>query len=168
MTVLRLCKIAVSASAGALILLVALNNVLDYRTNFEVVQHILSMDAIPPSALTWRAVTSPALHHLCYAFIIATEFFSAGLTLRGAWRLWETRAASAQAFNAAKTLAAAGLTIAFLLYFFGFMAIGGEWFQMWRAGIYNMQEPAFRFIGSVGLALIFLMLADGDASSEAG
>lgn len=164
----RLCKIAVSAAAGALILMVGLNNLFDYGTNFEVVQHILSMDAIPPSPLTWRAVTSPVLHHLCYAFIIATEFVSAGLALFGVWRLWKMRAAPAEAFNAAKSLAAAGLTIGFLLYFFGFMAIGGEWFQMWRAGVYNMQEPAFRFIGSVGLALVFLMLADGDAPSKAG
>jgi predicted small integral membrane protein len=166
--ILRLCKVAVSAAAGVLILLVGLNNLLDYRTNFDVVQHILSMDAIPPSPLTWRAVSSPALHHLCYAFIVAAEFVSAGLALFGAWRLWKMRAAPAEAFNATKTLAAAGLTIGFLLYFLGFMAIGGEWFQMWRAGVYNMQEPAFRFIGSVGLALIFLTLADGDAPSKAG
>ena len=40
------------------------------------------------------------------------------------------------------------------------MAIGGEWFQMWRAGAYNMQEPAFRFIGSVGLVLLFINQRD--------
>ncbi len=32
---------------------------------------------------------------------------------------------------------------------------------MWRAGVYNMQEPAFRFIGSVGLALVFIALPEG-------
>jgi predicted small integral membrane protein len=156
----RFAKIAVAAAAGVLILLVALDNVVDYGTNFDVVQHILSMDAIPPTPLVWRAITNPALHHLCYWFIILSEFVSAGLTLYGAWLLWRARADAATAFNHAKGPAIAGLAIGFLLYFFGFMAIGGEWFQMWRAGVYNMQEPAFRFIGSVGVAMIFIALAD--------
>lgn len=157
---IRLAKIAVAAAAGVLILLVAFGNVVDYGTNFDVVKHILSMDMIPPSPLTARAITSPALHHLCYGFIIASEFVAAGLTLYGAWLLWRARKSEAAAFNNAKGMAVAGLTVGFLLYFFGFMAVGGEWFQMWRAGDYNMQEPAFRFIGSVGIAMIFLALAD--------
>jgi predicted small integral membrane protein len=158
----RLAKIAIAFSAGFLILLVALGNVLDYGTNLDVVQHILSMDMIPPSPLKWRAITSPALHQLFYLFIIATEFVSAALTLYGTWVLWQARAGGAAAFNAAKSTAIAGLTVGFLLYLLGFMAVGGEWFQMWRAGVYNMQEPAFRFIGSVGIAMIFIALADVD------
>jgi predicted small integral membrane protein len=158
--IVRLAKIAVALSSGVLILLVALDNVFDYGVNFEVVQHILSMDMTPPGPLKSRAITSPALHHLCYLFIIATEFVSAALTLYGAWNLWKARAGGAAAFNEAKATAIAGLCVGFLLYFLGFMAVGGEWFQMWRAGVYNMQEPAFRFIGSVGLAMIFIALAD--------
>jgi predicted small integral membrane protein len=158
----RLAKIAVAFSAGFLILLVALGNVFDYGANFDVVQHILSMDMIPPGPLKWRAVTSPALHHLCYLFIILTEFASAALTLSGAWLLWRARAEAAAVFNNAKSAAVAGLCVGFLLYLLGFMAVGGEWFQMWRAGVYNMQEPAFRFIGSVGIAMIFVSLADAE------
>ncbi len=159
---IRIAKIALAASAGVLILLVGINNLLDYGTNFDVVKHILSMDMIPPSPLTWRAITNPALHHLCYWFIIAAEFVAAGLTLYGAWTLWLRRAGDAAGFNTGKGMAVAGLSIAFSLYFFGFMAIGGEWFQMWRAGAYNMQEAAFRFIGCVGLVLIFLNQRDVD------
>lgn len=162
---IRYAKIAIAASAGALILLVALGNVMDYGTNFDVVQHILSMDMIPPSPLKWRAVTSPALHHLCYLFIIATEFVAGALTLYGGWILWGARAAPAQNFNQAKGVAVAGMTIGFLLYFLGFMAVGGEWFQMWRAGVYNMQEPAFRFIGGIGISMIFIALADEGAGA---
>ncbi len=160
--IIRWTRIAVAAAAGVLILLVALGNVFDYGANFDVVQHILSMDMIPPSALQWRAVTSPALHHLCYGFIIAAEFVSAGLTLFGAWLMWQVRAGEARTFNDAKGMAIAGLTVGFLLYFFGFMGVGGEWFQMWRAGVYNMQEPAFRFIGSVGIAMIYIALPDAE------
>jgi predicted small integral membrane protein len=39
--------------------------------------------------------------------------------------------------------------------------VGGEWFQMWQSQIWNGQESAFRFIGSIGLILIILSLDDG-------
>jgi len=159
---IRFAKIGLAASAGVLIGLVAINNIFDYGTNFDVVQHILSMDMIPPGPLAWRAIKSPTLHHLGYWLIILAEFVSAVLTLYGSWLLWRARGVEASRFNAAKEMAIAGLAVGFLLYFFGFMAIGGEWFQMWRAGAYNMQEPAFRFIGSVGLVMIFLGQRDMD------
>ena len=111
----RVSKIALAASAGVLVLLVAINNLTDYDTNFDVVRHILSMDAIPPSPLTWRAIASPALHHLCYWFIIAAEFAAGGLTLFGAWLLWEARTGDGAGFNAAKGMAVAGLAAAFSL-----------------------------------------------------
>jgi predicted small integral membrane protein len=158
----RIAKIAVAAAMGLVMLVVALGNVLDYGTNFDVVQHILSMDEVPVTPFKWRAITSPALHHVFYLLIIAVEFASAALSLYGAWILWGARTRSAGAFNAAKSLAIAGLALGFLLYSFGFMGVGGEWFQMWRAGVYNLQEPAFRFIGMLGLSLIFVSLVDID------
>lgn len=160
--ILRVSKILLAASAGLLILLIGLNNIFDYGTNFEVVRHILSMDTIPPSPLTWRAITAPALHHLCYLFIIGAEFAAAAAALYGAFLLWRARSAPAAQFNAAKAIAIAGLVGAFSLYFFGFMAVGGEWFQMWRSQGFNEQEPAFRFIGSIGLLLIFLNQRDAE------
>jgi predicted small integral membrane protein len=40
------------------------------------------------------------------------------------------------------------------------MAIGGEWFQMWRDGIYNAQEPVFRFIVCIGIAILIVNQPD--------
>ncbi len=154
---IRISKIFLVAAVGALILLVAINNVTDYDTNYDVVSHVMSMDEVPPgSPLAWRAITNPTLHRLLYGFIIATEFVAASLSLVGGWKLWRMRAAEGARFNAAKDVAIAGLALAVGLYLFGFMAIGGEWFQMWRSGTYNMQQAAFRFIGCAGLVLIFL------------
>ena len=68
-----------------------------------------------------------------YAFIIAIEFAAAALILAGVWRLLLARKAQATQFNAAKDVAIAGLALAVGLYLFGFMAVGGEWFQMWRS-----------------------------------
>ena len=154
---IRISKIFLVAAVGALILLVAINNVTDYDTNYDVVSHVMSMDEVPPgSPLACRAITNPTLHRLLYGFIIATEFVAASLILVGGWKLWRMRGTEAPSFNAAKDVAIAGLALAVGLYLFGFMSIGGEWFQMWRSGTYNMQQAAFRSIGCAGLILIFL------------
>lgn len=158
----RLAKIAVTAACGVLLVLVAVNNVFDYGVNFDVVRHILAMDMIPAGPFSWRAITAPIVHHLLYFFIIAAEFCAGFATLLGVMRLWAQRSAKARVFNSTKQMATAGVAGGLLLYLFGFMTVGGEWFQMWRAGPYNMQEPAFRFIGSLGIALIFLSLPDPD------
>ncbi|WP_292531437.1 DUF2165 family protein [Methylocystis sp.] len=153
---IRFSKILLTAALGALILLVAINNVTDYETNYQIVSRVMSMDQVPAgSPLEWRAVTNPTLHRMLYAFIIAVEFAAAALILAGAWRLLLTRKAEGTRFNAAKGVAIAGIALAVGLYLFGFMAVGGEWFQMWRVGP-DLQQAAFRFIGSAALALLFL------------
>jgi len=53
---------------------------------------------------------------------------------------------------------AAGL--GFLVWFFGFMVIGGEWFQMWQSSQWNGQQPAFRFYLTILAVLIFVMQKD--------
>lgn len=153
---MRYSKILLTAALGALILLVAINNVTDYDTNYQVVSHVMSMDQVPSgSPLEWRAVTSATPHRVLYAFIIAVEFAAGALILAGVWRLLLRRNAEAARFNAAKDVATAGLALAVGLYLFGFMAVGGEWFQMWRAGP-DLQQAAFRFIGCAALVMLFL------------
>jgi predicted small integral membrane protein len=159
--VMRSAKVFLTASVGLLLLLVGVNNIFDFGTNFEVVQHILSMDALPPgAALTGRAITSATLHNLAYWLIITVEFSSGGLCVYGAFRLFTALRLDSERFEASKDIAALGLTLALALYLTGFMAIGGEWFQMWRAGVWNMQDSAFRFIGMIAFTLIFLAQPD--------
>ncbi len=55
----------------------------------------------------------------------------------------------------ARSLSTIGLLMFVLLFMGGFIAIGGEWFQMWRSTAWNGLDPAFR--NSV-LALITLVL----------
>jgi len=153
---IRYSKILLTAALGALILLVAINNVTDYATNYQFVSHVMSMDQVPAgSPLEWRAVTSVTLHRMFYAFIIAIEFSAAALVLAGVWRLLLRRKAEAARFNAAKDVAIVGLALAVGLYLFGFMAVGGEWFQMWRS-LPDAEQAAFRFIGCAALVMLFL------------
>ena len=57
-------------------------------------------------------------------------------------------------------MATLGLAAGMLFWFFGFIVVGGEWFQMWQSQIWNGQEAAFRFIASLGLFLVFLSFDD--------
>jgi predicted small integral membrane protein len=116
--------------------LVAFGNLSDYWTNFAFVKEVLDMDDVPAaSRIHWRAVTSPVLHHAGYIRIIATEIVIAALCALGAIAMARQVRAKAQPFQAAKSVAVAGLTLGFLLFEGGFVAIGGEWFGMWQARI---------------------------------
>jgi predicted small integral membrane protein len=159
----RLSKIVLVASIGLLALLIVINNVTDYDTNFQYVYHVLSMDTIfPDSTLTWRAIQNPQLQHIAYRLIIATEAAIALLCWVGAGQLLQVITATGTIFNQAKATAIYGLTLAFVFWFVGFMVLGGEWYAMWQSPDWNGQQPAFRFIGCVGIALIYLTGADGD------
>lgn len=162
MIAVRLAKIALVAAAGVFCLLVAYNNIVDYGSNFMFVQHVLSMDTtFPDNAVrSSRAITDPQVHHIAYWLIIAAELGVGLLCLAGAVRLLVLFKASAVHFNRAKTTATLGLSAGMLFWFFGFIVVGGEWFQMWQSQIWNGQEAAFRFIASLGLFLIFLSFED--------
>jgi predicted small integral membrane protein len=156
----RLLKISITASIGILVFIVGLNNILDYSTNFDFIKHILSMDLTPEGPLSSRAILSTSLHHLFYMFIIFIECAGAIFTLYGAYRLWSVRHSGSKSFNQSKTQALLGMGCLFTLYLLGFMAIGGEWFQMWRDGAYNAQEPVFRFIVCIGIAIVIVNQPD--------
>lgn len=161
--VIRTAKVLLVLLIGLCALLIGIDNIIDYPTNYAFVQHVMSMDTIfPTSTLTWRAITSPLLHHLAYGLIIAAELATGIICIAGARRLWRHRDAEARLFNAAKDLATIGLTLGFTLWFFGFMTIGGEWFQMWQSETWNGQQAAFRFIVCVGLVLLFLNQKDDE------
>ena len=161
----RISKIALVASVALFLGIVALNNVIDYGSNFDFVKHVLSMDTtFPDNTLKWRAITSPAVHHAFYVTIIAWEATTfLGLVL-GAWKLWQSRATAA-AFNAAKPLAVGALTLNLALWFFAFLTVGGEWFVMWQSQIWNGQAAAFRMFACVGIVLLFLKTPDSDPAT---
>ena len=161
MPVLRLAKISLVAAVAAFATVVAFDNVTDYGTNFVFVQHVLSMDTIfPGSAIGYRAITSPALHHAAYALIIAAEAATAALCWIGVLALMRQRRAGAAAFNRAKAWSVAGLTLGFLTWQLGFMTVGGEWFGMWQSPQWNGVPSAFRFAMVIIAVLILVAMRD--------
>jgi len=157
----RIVKIVMLGSLALFAGLVTFDNLTDYQTNYAFVRHVLSMDATPPgNALMYRSISSPSLWEAAYALIIAGEGATA-LGFAGAAALLLRRLRSqATSFNRAKGLAVVAAGLGFLVWFFGFMVIGGEWFQMWQSSQWNGQEAAFRFYLTILAVLIFVMQKD--------
>ena len=153
----RLAKVSLVALIGLFALLVGYNNIVDYGSNYEFVRHVLLMDTtFPGNALRDRAIASASLHRYAYALIIAVELICAVTCLAGALRLAARINAPAADFDRARGCAVTGLTIGFVLWFFGFMTVGAEWFLMWQSQQWNGQQAAFRVIVCIGLVLIFV------------
>lgn len=143
--------------------MVCFNNLTDYRANFDFVSHVLTMDdTFPDNQRSWRSLSSPTVHHLAYLGIILTEGLIAFFCLAGSRSMWKTRKALAEDFAQAKRKGILGLTLGVLLWWVGFMIVGGEWFLMWQSSTWNGLDPAFRNACIFVLILIYLHLPDPD------
>ena len=137
----RLSKAALVLALSAFAFMVSFNNITDYGSNFAFVQHVFSMDTtFPGNAAMYRAISTPAIWHVGYWFIIAGETLTFILFLIGGLKLLSARNKSAEAFNAAKDWTIAGATIGFLVWFVGFMVVGGECFTGNDKPITNMPD----------------------------
>ena len=160
---LRLSKIVMLLCLAAFCFLVAFGNITDYGSNFAFVQHVLSMDTtFPGNALMYRSITNPTLWTVGYWLIIFGEALTCLLFLLAALELWRARHASGRDFDKAKKFAAIATTIGFLVWSFGFMVVGGEWFAMWQSQTWNGQDAAFKFYVAIIGVLIYLNQPDGD------
>ena len=167
MVAVRLAKIALTLAAGMFCLLVGYNNIVDYDSNFMFVEHVLSMDTTFPynAVRHTRALLEPILHHIAYWLIIAIELTIGGVCIGGAVQLFQKLKAPAQSFNDTKATAIVGLAAGLGFWFFAFIVVGGEWFMMWQSETWNGQASAFRFIGSIGLILLFVTQEDRDLAA---
>jgi predicted small integral membrane protein len=152
----RIAKLVMVASLAAFALIVAFDNITDYGSNFEFVRHVLSMDTtFPGNALMYRAITNPIAWHLGYGAIILGEALTGLAFAAASVALLRNLRADGVRFNRSKRLVFIGTGLGFLIWFFGFMVVGGEWFAMWQSKAWNGQEAAFRFYMTLlGVALL--------------
>jgi predicted small integral membrane protein len=159
----RYSKIVMSLALAAFAFVTAFNNLTDYDSNFMFVRHVLSMDTLfPNNRALHRAITTPWMWHAAYWLIIAGQMLTAALLYRGTWSLWRARHGTGAAFARAKQWTTVGLTTGFVLWFFGFMVVGAEWFMMWQSQLWNGQEAAFKFYMAILGVQIFLNQPDQD------
>lgn len=161
----RYAKILMTLTLAAFAFMVTFNNITDYGSNFEFVQHVLSMDTtFPGNKAMYRAITTPALWHFAYWIIIAGEGLAFILFLLGGLQMFGARRSSAAAFDRAKKWTVTGAAVGFLVWFFGFMVVGGEWFLMWQSDTWNGQDAAFKFYTAILGVLIFVNQAEREVA----
>lgn len=159
----RIAKVVMVGSLALFASVVTFDNLADYDSNFEFVRHVLSMDTtFPGNALQYRRLTSPTLWNFAYWLIILGEGLTAlTLSVAAITLLRHLRSAGAR-FNVSKRFVSIGATLGFVVWFFGFMVVGGEWFLMWQSPLWNGQEAAFRFYLTLLAVLIFVNQRDED------
>ncbi|HNP26563.1 MAG TPA: DUF2165 domain-containing protein [Nitrosomonas sp.] len=156
----RFSKVALVWAVAFFATLAAISNLADYDSNFTIIGHVLRMDTtFPDNNGMWRAIEASWVHHLVFCLIIFIEAAVAVFCWLGGFYLYRYRHDLAQ-FSQAKKLSILGLTLGILLWFVGFMAIGGEWFLMWQSQVANGQQAAFRVVVILSVILIYLIQPD--------
>jgi predicted small integral membrane protein len=154
---LRLAKVLLIAAVAFFYTLVVFNNLADYGSNYQFVQHVLLMDStFPGNHGMWRAVHSVLEYKIAYDGIIAWETVTMILCWIGAAQLLRAFRHSAEVFHLAKRFAIGALVLSMLMWLVAFLTVGAEWFLMWQSKVWNGQEAAFRMFTVVGLVLLLL------------
>jgi predicted small integral membrane protein len=147
-------------------LLVGFNNLADYDSNYAFVQHTLSMDTVfPENALKYRAILERSLWKLAYGLIIFAEFLTGILLLVGVACMFRNMN-SPVAFARAKNWIYLGCLVGFMLWFFGFIVVGGEWFCMWQSEKWNGVEAAFRFVVLIMFTFLFTAMPESENDKQ--
>jgi predicted small integral membrane protein len=158
---LRLAKVLLIAAVAFFYTLVVFNNLTDYGSNYQFVQHVLLMDStFPGNHGLWRAIHSVLDYKIFYDGIIAWEAVTMILCWVGAVQLLRSVRQPVEAFHMAKRVAIGALTLSMLMWLVAFLTVGAEWFLMWQSKVWNGQEAAFRMFTVVGLVLLLLAMPE--------
>jgi len=161
---LRTIKLLLVFGVAIFYSLVVLNNITDYGSNYEFVRHVLMMDStFPGNRGMWRAVNTPLLHTAFYVSIIIWETITMLLCWWGGFRMFQALRGTAAAFQQAKRVSIAALTLSLLMWLVAFLAVGGEWFLMWQSKSWNGQDAAFRMFTVIGIVLLLVALPDAES-----
>lgn len=139
--------------------LIAIGNITDYETNHQFVVHVFAMDTTFHSPhVMWRAITSPGLVTTAYLVIIIWEALSA-VALIAAVVAWVRALGSGRSTDTARRLSTLGWVMWLALFAGGFLAIGGEYFQMWQSSKWNGTQSALEEVIIASFALIITFLS---------
>lgn len=159
---IRMLKIILVIFVGLQGLFYVAGNLANWSSGIGAVAYVLGMEGHDVYGThIFPAITSSALVTIAFLVIVSGEFLVGALSLKGAWDLWQARNGGADEFNSAKTFAILGAGMALVVWFGGFVVIGGALFQMWQtqvgSGSFN---GAFVYAVTSGLVLLFVINPD--------
>ena len=165
----RLTKILFMLAIAIWGLVGGIANLLAYQDGYNSVAFAFSMVGAEGAPAMWRAIESPLLIHLGFAFIWGSKLATGALCSCSTARLWTARNAARQEFNQAKRLGITGASISMLMLFFGFMVVSGTYFELWRdveTMGYEAHVYAFIYFGFIGLSTLFISLDEASTNQE--
>lgn len=136
--VMKFFKIIIVTLVAIMFSIIAINNILDYDSNFQFVKSVVSMDTVLTTQLNWRAVTNPSMQHGIYCIIIASEGLIAIVCWMGAFMMICNR----KLYPKGVKTATVGLSLGFALFMFAFVIVAGEWFYMWNSTFRGVHTKA--------------------------
>lgn len=159
---IRYLKIALVVFAGLQGWLYVAGNLANWSAGLGAVGYVLGMSGNEIyAARIFPAITNPVLVKLAFLMIIAAEFLVGALCMKGTWDLWAVRKESASSFNDSKACALLGTGMGMIVWFGGFIVIGGALFQMWQS---EVGAGSFRdaFVFAVTSGMVFLIVSRPD------
>lgn len=163
---IRLLKIILVTFVGLQGWAYVAGNLANYEAALGAVTYVLGMEghAIYSNHI-FPSITNSTLITLALILILIGEFLVGAFSLKGAFDLWKVRNASASDFNHAKSNAILGAGTALIVWFGGFIVIGGGLFQMWQTAAGGASfNGAFIYAATSGLVLLFINSPDVDKS----
>ncbi len=158
--VARTCTSAYVRMVAAYYVLVAFDNITDpvnpNASNWPFVQGVLSGDGVPAdSGFEWRFIQATWIQVLAYVGVIVTET-ATGVLLVIACVQGLRHARKPGSWASAQRWSYLAGTLGLMLFFLGFIVIGGNWFIMYLNSKWNGLEPAFQ--NSVMTAIMLLLV----------
>jgi predicted small integral membrane protein len=147
--------------AAAYFLIVAFDNISNPTnptgSNWPFVEGVLSGDGTPPgNGFEWRFIDASWFQVMAYIGIIAGETLAAiGLIVGGILGLRRSGARDAWELGQRWTLL--GALFGLLVFFLGFITVGGNWFVMYENAKWNGLEPAFQNTVTTLLAVLMVI-----------
>ena len=159
---IRYLKLVLVGFVGLQALFYVAGNIANWSAGLGAVGYVLGMQGheVYPQHI-FPPVTHPVLLTLAYLVILSAEFSVGALSLKGAWDLWQARRASAAVFNASKRYALLGPGMAMVVWFGGFIVVGGALFQMWQTEVgAGSFRDAFVFAATGALVMLIVERPD--------
>lgn len=159
---IRNLKIALVVFAGLQGWLYVAGNLANWDAGLGAISYVLSMQGNEIYAnRIFPAITGTAGATGAFLIILTGEFLVGALCFKGAWELWAARKADATIFNQSKSFAILGAGMGVVVWFGGFIVIGGALFQMWQSEIGSGSfRDAFVFAASSALVLLIVRAPD--------
>lgn len=161
---LRLVKILLVFSIAAWALVNAVGNIMFYDDWLKVVAHVMSVENVQyDGQASGRAMNSPVLHTIGYAFIYIPKFITGILCLLAVGDMWKARNSLAPIFDRAKQRFYLGCGVSMFMLIFGFLVVAGGMFSPGGAPselVQGFHSFVSVYLVAIGMALLLVAIPE--------